>query len=133
MRHTAITMITLAALGLPGAVGAQSIASRVNSVREGDVRLTFPLRPGVCGYGRNVWYGDRSNYNRNDERQSPDVEYDVDCNTGPGRLVVVRRDGETTDIRFHVGGRWRPSSTATDLGMVGTRSAVDFLINLAEA
>ena len=113
-------------------VSAQSVASRVNSVREGEVRLSFPLRPGVCGDGRNVWYGERNNYNRGDGRDRRDVEYDIDCSTGPGRLVVVRRDGETTDLRFYVGGRWRESSSATDLGMIGARSAVDYLIGLAE-
>ena len=106
MRHSAISLMTLITLGLPGVLDAQSVVSRVNSVREGDVRLSFPLRPGVCGDGRNVWYGERNNYNRGDGRDRRDVEYDIDCSTGPGRLVVVRRDGETTDIRFYVGGRW---------------------------
>lgn len=114
-------------------LNAQSVASRVNDVREGDVRMTFALRPGVCGNGSNVWYDNSRNYNRNDSRSSRDVEYDIDCNSGPGRLVVVRRDGETTDLRFYVGGRWRPSSTATDIGAVSSRAAVDYLIGLAES
>jgi hypothetical protein len=133
MKQTTITLMTLAVLGLPSAAGGQSIASRVNSVREGDVRLSFSLRPGVCGDGRNVWYGERNNYNRNDGRERRDVEYDIDCSTGPGRLVVVRRDGETADLRFYVGGRWRASSSATDLGMVSATAAVDYLIGLAES
>ena len=127
------SLCTLSALlALSGAqVSAQSVASRVNSVSEGDVRLSFPLRPGVCGDGRNVWYGERNNYS-NDRRERRDVEYDIDCSTGPGRLVIVRRDGETTDLRFYVGGRWRASTSATDLGMVSARAAVDYLIGLAE-
>lgn len=133
MKHKAITLMTLAVLGLPSAVVAQNVASRVNSVREGDVRLSFPLRPDVCGDGRNVWYGERSNYSRNDGRERRDVEYDIDCSSGPGRLVVVRRDGETADLRFYVGGRWRSSSSATDLGTVTGREAVDYLIGLAES
>ena len=132
MRQIVITLATLSTLSTL-ALDAQSVASRVNSVREGDVRITFPLRPGVCGNGRNVWYSGRNNYNSSDMRTSRDVEYDIDCEAGPGRLVIVRRDGETTDLRFYVGGRWRASSTATDLGMVGAQSAVDYLIGLAEA
>jgi len=132
MRHTAVSLMTLITLGLPSAMTAQSVTSRVNSVREGDVRLSFPLRPGVCGDGRNVWYGERNNYSRSDGRSRRDVEYDIDCSTGPGRLVVVRRDGETTELRFYVGGRWRESSSATDLGTISARSAVDYLIGLAE-
>ena len=133
MRLQAITLLALAVLGLPGAATAQNLASRVNSVREGDVRLTFNLRPGVCGDGRSVWTSGRTNMNYNDGRRSQDIEYDIDCDTGPGRLVIVRRDGETTDLRFYVGGRWRTSSTATDLGAVSTTSAVDYLMGLAES
>ena len=133
MNRLTITLFTLSALAQSGA-GAQSVTSRVNSVREGEVRMSFALRPGVCGNGTNVWYDNNRNYNRYDDKgRSRDVEYDIDCNTGPGRLVVVRRDGETTDLRFYVGGRWRSSSTATDLGMVSARSAVDFLMDLAES
>ena len=133
MRHSAISLMTLITLGLPGVLTAQSIASRVNRVSEGDVRISFRLRPGVCGDGHNVWYGNRNNYNGDANRGRRDVEYDIDCSTGPGRLVVVRRDGETTDLRFYVGGRWRESSSATDLGMVSPREAVDYLIGLAES
>jgi hypothetical protein len=131
MRHSTLLLLTGAGLLLTGAVPAQDVAARVNSVREGEVRLSFALRPDVCGHGNGITYGNRSNYNWNDRRSTRDVEYDFDCSTGPGRLVVVRREGETTDLRFYVGGRWRPSS-ATDLGTVSARSAVDYLLRLAE-
>lgn len=126
--------IAAAALVLAAATApAQSVADRVAQVRDGDVRLSFPLRPDVCGYGTNIRYLGRNNRIRVDDdgRRYRDVEYDIDCETGPGRLVVVRREGETTDLRFYVGGRWRASSTATDLGMVGAREAADFLLGLA--
>ena len=135
--RTLRTLCTLTALvALSGTqASAQSVASRVNDVREGEVRMSFALRPGVCGDGRNVWYDNNNNRNYsnyNDSRRR-DVEYDIDCTTGPGRLVVVRRDGETTELRFYVGGRWRASSTATDIGTVGSRAAVDYLLALAES
>jgi hypothetical protein len=122
-------------MALSGAqVSAQSVASRVDNVREGEVRMSFALRPGVCGDGRNVWYDNNRNNRYSDDRSyRRDVEYDIDCSMGPGRLVVVRRDGETTELRFYVGGRWRTSSTATDIGTVGTRAAVDYLLGLAES
>lgn len=134
MKHLTISLASAAALAFAGALPGQSITSQVNRVREGEVRMSFDLRPGVCGSGTNVWYDNNSsrNYSRNDDRYSRDIEYDVDCATGPGRLVVVRRDGETTDLRFYVGGRWRSSSSATDLGTVGSRQAADYLIGLAE-
>jgi hypothetical protein len=110
----------------------QSLADRVERVREGDVRFTFPLRPDVCGYGQSIWRnGSRSQTNWGDRRNQRDVEYDVGCDSGPGRVVITRRDGETADLRFYVGGRWRSSATATDLGMAGARAAADFLTGLA--
>lgn len=131
MKHLTIAMITAMTYG--AGAQAQSVASQVNRVREGEVRMTFALRPGVCGNGYNVRYTSTGNYSRSDTRSSRDVEYDIDCSTGPGRLVVVRRDGETTDLRFYVGGRWRASSTATDIGEVSARAASDYLIGLAES
>lgn len=131
--RTLCTLGTLVALSGAQA-SAQSVASRVNSVSEGEVRMSFALRPGVCGDGRNVWYDNSNrNYNNYNDKRRRDVEYDIDCTTGPGRLVVVRRDGETTELRFYVGGRWRSSGTATDLGTVGSRAAVDYLLGLAES
>lgn len=120
-----------AGIVVPGAATAQDVLSRVNSVRDGEVRMSFALRPEVCGYRDGIRYGSDRNYGNWSDRGNRDVEYDYDCSTGPGRLVVVRREGETTDLRFYVGGRWRPSS-ATDLGMVSSRSASDYLMRLAE-
>ena len=136
MRRFTVAFRTLCTLGTLCTleVSAQSVASRVNNVREGEVRMSFALRPGVCGDGRNVWYDSNRNNRYSDDRSyRRDVEYDIDCSMGPGRLVVVRRDGETTELRFYVGGRWRTSSTATDIGTVGARAAVDYLLGLAES
>jgi hypothetical protein len=133
MRHTVLALMTCAGIALPGAVRAQrdDVLSQVNRVREGEVRMSFALRPDVCGHGNGITYGNRSNYSWNDRRSTRDVEYDYDCSTGPGRLVVVRRDGETTDLRFYVGGRWR-ASDAENLGTVSARAAADYLLRLAE-
>jgi hypothetical protein len=118
--------------GAPAAAAAQDIASQVNRVREGDVRMSFALRPGVCGQGRNISFSGRSSVSYGEQRANRDIDYDVDCDPGPGRLVITRRDGEVADIRFYVGGRWRASSSATDLGTVGSRAAAEYLVSLAE-
>lgn len=134
MRRTRFVLSASAWLACLGATEAwaQSVADRVARVREGDVRMTFPIRPDVCGYGQTIWRnGSRNQTNWGDRRSQRDVEYDVDCDSGPGRVVITRLDGETVDIRFYVGGRWRASSTATDLGSLGARAAADFLISLA--
>jgi hypothetical protein len=132
MKLSTLGLLSGLALAVPVTITAQDVASSVSRVREGEVRLTFPLRPGVCGHGSNVRYSGRNNFNNFDNRRSLDVEYDVECDPGPGRLVIVRREGETTALRFYVGGRWRASSTAMDLGMVSARAAVDYLVRLIE-
>lgn len=110
--------------------GAQTLAARVSAVREGEVRFTFPLRPDVCGHGTSISYNGRNTMNWSD-RTNHDVEYDIDCDSGPGRVVVVRRDGEVAAIRFYVGGRWRASTSATDVGTASARDAADYLLGLA--
>lgn len=130
MRRSLILAAASLALSATAA-GAQDLASQVNRVREGDVRLTFALRPDVCGSGRSVSWNGRNNMNFSD-RTNRDVTYDIDCQSGPGRLVISRRDGEVADIRFYVGGQWRANSQVTDLGHVGSRAVVTYLINVAE-
>lgn len=119
-------------LGATGRVEAQSLADRIARVREGDVRLSFNLRPDVCGYGRTISWSGRNTVNFGGDRRNRDVDYDIDCESGPGRLVLAKRDGEIADLRFYVGGRWRESATATDLGMVPAAQAANYLVSLAE-
>ena len=128
--------VALAALAVTaGAAPGQSIASRVARVSNGTVRMSFKVKPGICGGGNSIWHvggrgrttwGDNSNNSR-------DVEYDIDCSTGPARVVLHRRGGELSDLRFYVGGQWRPAgSDVVDLGMVPAREAAEYLVSLAQ-
>src|SRR5438270_48454 len=128
--------IVFAALVGPSVAPAQSIASGVARVSNGTVRMSFKVKPGLCGSGNSFWQvGGRGrttwggNWNN-----SRDVEYDIECSTGPARVVLDRRNGETTDLRFYVGGRWRPpGADVVDLGMVPAREAADYLVYLAQS
>lgn len=130
------TAVVLAALALVAQrVPGQSIASRVARVSNGTVRMTFAARPGICGSGNSIrhsngrgrtTWGDNWNY-------SPDVEWETDCSHGPARVVIDKRGGEPTDLRFYVGGRWRPAaSDVVDLGTVPAREAADYLLSIAQ-
>jgi hypothetical protein len=130
------TAVVLAALGLVAQrATAQSIASRVARVSTGTVRMTFAARPGICGSGNSIrhsngrgrtTWGDNWNY-------SPDVEWETDCSLGPARVVIDKRGGEPTDLRFYVGGRWRPAAPdVVDLGTVPAREAADYLLSMAQ-
>ncbi|MFL5630451.1 MAG: HEAT repeat domain-containing protein [Gemmatimonadaceae bacterium] len=136
MISLARTLIVLAALAGADAASAQSIASRVARVSNGTVRMSFKVKPGLCGSGNSFWHvGGRGRTTwGNDWNESRDVEYDIDCSTGPARIVLDRRDGEMTDLRFYVGGRWRPAGAdVVDLGMVPAREAADYLVSLAQS
>lgn len=127
------------ALGLAGAalmtapLDGQSLARRVNAVSDGEVRMTFDLRPGICGWGNGWSRGDNWRMNRGDWSRSSarDVEWSNECTTGPGRLVVDRANSETLKLRFYVGGRWRQRPNVTDLGHVENRQAADYLLDVA--
>jgi len=127
--------VALAALTVASVAPAQSIASRVARVSNGTIRMSYTVKPGICGSGNSIWHnGGRGRttwgYNWNNSR---DVEYDIDCSTGPARVVLDRRNGEITDLRFYVGGRWRPAGgDVVDLGMVPAREAADYLVSLAQ-
>ena len=124
----------IVALATP--VTAQSIADAVTRQSDGQVRFSFTLREGVCGYGSNI-----STYSRKEgrpsvrtfgNRASRDVEYDIDCEPGPGRVVLEVDRGEVSSLRFYVGGKWRANSDANDLGTVSAQRAADYLIKLAQ-
>ena len=97
------------------------------------------MRKGICGSGNSIRHGDGNiSWGRGGSRDnwgndySQDVEWDSDCYSGPGRLVLVRKAGETAGLRFYVGGRWRASTEATDLGMIAAPEVASYLISLAQ-
>ncbi len=120
------------ALAGPSVAYAQgTVGSRVDAVRDGTVRLSFAARSGVCGNG-NHWYrapaGGGTSYNN--WNGSRDVQFE--CDPGPVRLVVVRANGETTELRTHVGGRWRRDTGVIDIGTVSAPATARWLLTLAE-
>jgi hypothetical protein len=131
------TVVVLAALaGAIEAAPAQSIASRVARVSNGTVRMTFAARPEICGSGNSISHSNgrgRTTWGDN-WSSSRDVEWESDCSHGPARVVLDRRNGELTDLRFYVGGRWRPAgSDVVDLGTVPAGEAANYLVSIAQS
>jgi hypothetical protein len=129
------TGLVLAALaGATTVARGQSIASRIARVANGTVRMTFAAKPGICGSGNSIRNsnGGRSSWG-NSWNVSRDVEWETDCSLGPARVVLDRRGGEIADLRFYVGGRWRPAGAdVVDLGTVPAREAAEYLVSIAE-
>ncbi|HVT38810.1 MAG TPA: HEAT repeat domain-containing protein [Gemmatimonadaceae bacterium] len=108
------------------ALGAQSIARRVERVRDGTVRMSFASRPDVCGNGRgNISTSSRGSWGT---RYS---EWEDECEHGPVRVAMDVAAGHIIAVRTYVGGRWKGVGDAVDLGLVGDAEAVDFLLDNA--
>jgi hypothetical protein len=131
---TTVAVVLAALASVTEVAAAQSIASRVARVSNGTVRMSFTAKPGICGSGSSIWRDGGSHRNSwGNWNTSRDIEWDIECTMGPARVVIDRVDGEITDLRFYVGGRWRaPAANVVDLGMVPAREAADYLISLAQ-
>jgi hypothetical protein len=114
----------------------QSLEKRVAAAPDGSVRFSFAAKPGVYGNGRNMisWDCDRGNCRNRQVDNYSDGDRDdwnMPCDSGPVRVALSKRSGKITDLRVYVGGEWRLSPTATDLGTVGAREAATYLLSLA--
>jgi hypothetical protein len=132
-------LLPLAALLAVAPAASQSLTSRVLR-NDGNVRLSFQPKPGVCGDGAATIYirdeggrqrvqvqGNNWNYSTryNDE-------WDSRCEPGPVRVALTVEDGRVISLRNYVGGEWRGRSGAVDLGTVDSREAADMLVQIAE-
>lgn len=124
MKTTCLASVAVAALLLgvglaPAPLRAQSLAQRVAAAPDGTLHFTFPVKPGICGNGDNINVRSRSR------------DWEPDCDDGPGRVALDVVGHRVTDLRFHVGGRWRAGVAATDLGEVSAAEASAYLLDLA--
>lgn len=132
----ALAVSCLASVGGSTAVeGQSSVASRIEAVQNGTVRLTYAAGAGVCGNGSS-WYRSRDGRSGtfygswNGSTSAREIENT--CEQGPVRVVIVREQGDSKAIRMYVGGRWRPDTGITDLGNVSAVDAGAWLLRQAE-
>jgi hypothetical protein len=125
LRHRAYFLLALT----PAVLDAQSLARRIDEVRDGTARFSYAARPDVCGDGRETIrrgemffvFPSTSGYGR--ERR------DVLCVAGPVRVSIDRSRGESVRYRVHVGGRWTSDVDAEDLGTVSAAEAAHYLLD----
>ncbi len=117
------TPLVAALLGLAAAPAhAQSLAERVESVRDGTVLLSFAARPGVCGNSTGgVTIVDRYDVARGD----------CACDGNAVNVKLTRRDGRTVGVSTRIGRRERAEAGTADLGAVSAPAAADYLLGLA--
>ncbi|HEX8358482.1 MAG TPA: HEAT repeat domain-containing protein [Longimicrobium sp.] len=138
--NTRTIRATLAGLLLlPACAQAQdALARRVDAAPDGEVRLSFAAKPGVCGWeeGISTNGGGRRNGGSRVMMQGTSTitgRWDGDCVEGPVRVALVRRGGGVTEVKTRVGYPFRATDErVTDLGTVDAREASQYLLSLAE-
>lgn len=125
----------LVATGMVRSTSGQSLVSRLKRVPDGEVRLAFAARNGICGDGR-TFIRDRSsgpgNFITMDSWDGDKSWRNRPCEEGPVRVALMVRAGEIRSVKIYVGGSW-PSGGAnvTDWGQLGANDAALGLIELA--
>jgi hypothetical protein len=120
MRRAYLVIVGLA-LTLPARLtGQQTLTQRLADLGTGTVHLSFAARPGVCGDGMN-----------NISSRQESAEWEADCADQPVRVALQIRDRTVVAVRTYVGGRWRPGSSARDLGMLRPQEAAAYFLQLA--
>ncbi len=122
----AAALVTLGGVAtLPAS--AQSLADRIARAPAGPVQFTFATRAGVCGDGQTYVHVGSDNGTSfygsfGDFGAQP-------CVAGPARIVLDRAAGQVVALRVFVGPP--ANDDATDLGVVRTHEASDYLLHLA--
>ena len=122
-------MVVLLALA-PLTIDAQSIARRIDGVRDGTVRFMYASRPGLCGDGRETIRSGPSIIVLPNMFGYGHSDMDV-CFAGPVRVAIGRSSGESVSYRVHVGGRWSAGDDVTELGVVSAPDAARYLLDAA--
>ncbi len=133
-----LMMVTAALVGIVAGGRAQSLADRITTVKEGEVRFAFAAREGICGDGRTfirdrdrdgfVSMHDGDSWHGRGWRERP-------CEDGPVRVALRLADGRIRSARAYVGGDWSyqrpPTGPVRDLGAVSAPGAAQTLLELA--
>ena len=110
----------------PASLSAQALASRIDALRDGTVRMSFDARPGVCGDGDDgVWIDDTRHSAYDYDRQRR-------CMPGPIRVTITRADGRTVRVRTRVGAA-ESGAADVDLGHVAATDGARYLLDLARS
>ena len=128
-----VTRVAAVALTLGAAsAGAQSLASRIAAAGQGEVRMSYATRTGVCGDGRDaVALGDA--FTLYPSMESYGHWSSPSCVPGRARVSLKVGANGIETVRTHVGGTWDASSgRVTDLGAVSATAASAYFLDLAE-
>lgn len=131
MKTTTIALAGALLLGAGHAQAQDALARRVAAAPDGEVRISFAAKPGVCGWDEGITTGRTREGSRVVFNGS--VRRTEECIEGPVRVALTKRGGRVTDLKTRVGHPFRDrGERVTDLGTVEPREASDYLLSLAE-
>jgi hypothetical protein len=116
-------------LAASGARAQGDLVRRVEAAPDGEVRVSFDAKPGVCGWEDGISTrdsGGRTTLNGGRWRRE-------ECLEGPVRVALVKRGGRVVRVHTRVGQPFRDrGERVTDLGTVDPGAAAEALLALAE-
>lgn len=124
-RRAAVALCVATLAAAASHVDAQTLASRVDAVRDGIVIVSYAGRLGVCGdggglilFGNQTYsFGDSFGHYRGITPR---------CVAGPVQVTIGRAAGETVSIRTRVGGRLTPAAGEASLAVPAREGAAYF-------
>ncbi len=125
------SIVIAASLAAPLAAQG-TLAARIAQAPDGEVRMQYDARAGVCGDGRGVVGFRRILFA--DSFESYGRWSDTRCVAGPLRVSLTVERGMPVSVRTQVGGTWRDASgRVTDLGVVSSREAAAWFLGHVSA
>lgn len=113
-------------------LGAQSLANRVAGAGDGEVRMEYATRAGVCGDAKDVVALNRTLYVY-PSMESHGTWSGVRCDHGRARVSITTSARQVERIRTYIGGAWTaPGGRVTDLGTVSAKEAAAYFFSIAE-
>jgi hypothetical protein len=128
-----LAFVAAGALAIPARVAiAQSLASRIDEVREGTIEFTFASRPGVCGDGDNVVRWGRVTHMLPSSTSFGRYDDWRECVRGPVRVSIGRSSGEVISVRTRIADRsTRGDDDVRYLGTVSATEAAHYFLGIA--
>ena len=129
MTRLSVAVLTVAIVPALGAQSASTIAARVASAPDGEVRMTYASRPDACGDGSsNISFGHSFT---SGSTRGFDSWSGSRCLHGPARVALTVRDHQVVAVQPRIGGAWSSTGTTLDLGTVPAAQAAAYLVSLA--
>ena len=134
MKRTIAFVVLASLVSVPGTVRSQDDADAVSRIRNGEVRVSFTPRDGVCGDGADMIIADHKRYLYPETETYGNFPRERMCTDGPVRVSIRKENGRIASIRTYAGGSWESSGrNVTNVGAISQSSAMSFFLNVASS